>query len=291
MPEKKNCRAFNTPEGCNYGTDCRFPHVLKQESKTRICKSVLDGFECIYGDGCRFSHESSAVLTTTRLYFKGDDECQAALQMLVEFDSRNLSSEADRQRIFKQYAEVISKMIMTPVVVKNKSTEEKSIVLWGLVAESKLGEKATGLTGIVQYILNDPSLRANLEAKISDYLKTNKMPSFGNKSNLIVLKRLFEEVSQTVSADHVNMSSQLLKVLGLSKENSDVPRPAHNTSAAPKVEDKKAGTRQASKPASATPISVRTQGERHVPAKAIKAILDMSIPTNKKLELIKALIS
>jgi hypothetical protein len=237
---------------------------------------------------------------TTGLFFKGDAKTQAALQLLLEFKARELKTEEDKQIVFRQHAESMLKMIMTSVDVKSKSTEEMSSVLWVLVAESKLGDEATGLIEIVQYILNEYSLREKLKAKVTEYLGSNKMPSFSNKSKLIGLKQLFEEVSQTISIEAVTLSPQLLtelkKCSGI-QATSAAPRTAGAASravartAAPRPVHNAVLRAEQKRPSPATSLPVGTQGEKNVPAKVIETILDMPITPDQKIDLIKALIS
>ena len=300
MPNKI-CNAFNTPGGCEFGTKCRYLHKLSVGStKDQLCQSVLRGFECDYGAGCKFSHDVTKVLTTTRLFFKGGNaKHQAALQAILEFKARNLKTEEDKQMLFGQHAESILEMITTSVDVKSKSTEEVSRVLWVLVAESKLGDESTGLIEIVQYILNDPSLRTSLEAKISKYLENHKIPSFSAKSKLIRLKEIFEEISHTSSIEAVTLSPQLLTELKKCSGNQATSAAPRTAGAASRAVARTAALRPAGAvlraehkiQSAVTSSPVGTKGEKHVPARHIQAILDMPITPEMQIGMIKTLIS
>ncbi|XP_024396650.1 zinc finger CCCH domain-containing protein 14 isoform X2 [Physcomitrium patens] len=62
-----DCRRFGTPEGCPYGTKCRFKHGPADErqieqpvsalgSKTKPCTKFFSTSGCPYGEGCHFLH-------------------------------------------------------------------------------------------------------------------------------------------------------------------------------------------------------------------------------------------
>ncbi|KAG0567054.1 hypothetical protein KC19_7G106800 [Ceratodon purpureus] len=62
-----DCRRFGTPEGCPYGTKCRFKHgpaddrpieqpVSALGSKTKPCTKFFSTSGCPYGEGCHFLH-------------------------------------------------------------------------------------------------------------------------------------------------------------------------------------------------------------------------------------------
>ncbi|CAM6030336.1 unnamed protein product [Sphagnum balticum] len=63
----QECRRYNSPEGCPYGTKCRFKHgptddrdlgqpVSALGSKTKPCTKFFSTSGCPYGEGCHFLH-------------------------------------------------------------------------------------------------------------------------------------------------------------------------------------------------------------------------------------------
>eukprot|EP01018_Ginkgo_biloba_P037848 Gb_08109 [translate_table: standard] len=61
------CRRYNTPDGCPYGTNCRFRHgptddrelshqMLSSGSKCKPCIKFFSTSGCPYGEGCHFLH-------------------------------------------------------------------------------------------------------------------------------------------------------------------------------------------------------------------------------------------
>ena len=235
----------------------------------KTCRSFAADGKCRFGDGCRYSHgvepHHDEKTTECRHFAKGKcnrgDDCKF-------LHSKSTAGSAEDSDGVEQEEEALDPS-------NPNLTDKQWLTAFRLLLQTNEEEKL-----VINTLPTDVS-----KTFLETGMRFKSSPSMASRARLLT-RQLSIDMSM------VPQAYQDFVISGKStRETSAAPRTAHKaTSAGPRTASADTRTEH-KKPAPVTSLPARTQGEKHVPAKAIKAILDMSIPPGTQLELIRALIS